>query len=65
MCHAFGRVGASPENFMHYTIPTRTGQSGSPIIKEKEGKKYIIGVHIGNFRGLGKNVALMLNTTKR
>ena len=34
------------DNFVYYKIPTSRGQSGSPIIKEKDGKYYIVGIHI-------------------
>ena len=31
---------------LRYKIPTRSGQSGSPIIKRIGDKYYVIGIHI-------------------
>ena len=48
--------------FLFYQIPTKTGQSGSPVIKNG---KYIIGIHIGEYEKEQKNAAVRLTMEKR
>ena len=59
MWHASGKY-ITNEFFFYYSIRTSQGQSGSPIIKNKNGREYVVGVHIGsNFRKT-KNIAIKL-----
>ena len=46
--------------FFKHRIPTTEGQSGSPIIKIKNGKEYVIGVHTGSNSKGNKNIAVRL-----
>ena len=51
---------------LKYNIPTKPGQSGSPITKTKNGETYVIGVHLGNRLGKKeKKVGMRLNREKR
>ena len=51
------------DDFLLYRLHTEPGQSGSPIFKETEGGKHVIGIHIGACDELKYNVALLLNET--
>ena len=53
------------EYFLKYKMATEVGQSGSPIIKKKENKMFIIGVHIGSNAKCTRNIAVKLTTQKR
>ena len=63
MWSSIGPIKKANENFLFYKLSTEIGQSGSPIIKEKDGKKLIIGVHIGGNKKT--NTAIKLTTQKR
>ena len=65
MKNAAGPYKKVTKSFLHYRIPTNPGQSGGPIIKREEGKKFIIGVHIGNDCQGKKNIAVRLTPQKR
>ena len=65
MKNAFGPYKLVTDSFLHYRIPTMKGQSGSPIIKREEGKKFIIGVHIASDDEGKKNIAVRLTPQKR
>ena len=63
----WGAVGpkTTTDKFIKYKIPTKAGQSGSPIIKRQKGKESIVGVHIGNKIKEKKNVAVRLTPEKK
>ena len=63
----WGAVGpkTATDKFIEYKIPTKAGQSGSPIIKRQTDKESIVGVHIGSKIKEKKNVAVRLTNEKR
>ena len=65
MWHAFGPYTKATEDFLSYKIPTKPGQSGSPVIKREKGKEFIIGVHIGSNPKNTRNLAVRLTPQKR
>ena len=65
MWHALGTCQTNLKKFLIYTIPTASGQSGCPIIKNKEEKQFVIGVHIGENGDFKRNVAVRLTREKR
>ena len=60
MWYASGSCRNSSSRFFFYRIPTRQGQSGSPIIKKKGRRYYTMGVHIGQKNSSKSNVAIRL-----
>ena len=64
MWQASGKC-SKKEKLLFYKIKTARGQSGSPIIKRKNGKEYVVGVHIGERSDKKANVAIRLTQTKR
>ena len=58
-------VGPCTKSFLTYNIPTKSGQSGSPVIKREGNKEFIIGVHIGSSANFTKNIAVRLTPQKR
>ena len=60
--HGEGTCKKVSDFFLFHRIPTKAGQSGSPVIKNK---KYIIGIHIGEYVKEEKNAAVRLTNEKR
>lgn len=50
---------------MWYKIPTGSGQSGGPVLKEQGGKFYAIGIHILSDMTQMSNVCVRLSEEKR
>ena len=50
---------------MLYSVPTKVGQSGGPVIWRDGDKEYVIGVHVAGLGKLKKNAAVRLNQEKR
>ena len=50
---------------MLYSVPTKPGQSGGPVIRRDGDKEYVIGVHVAGLEDLKKNAAVRLNQEKR
>ena len=66
MWSAFGKPNYVNEDFLFHQIPTEVGQSGCPIIRTtKDGKDFVVGVHIGSISSKKKNVAIRLTRDKR
>ena len=64
MWHAFGNYKKKYSTFLVYTIPTAMGQSGSPIIKKKDGEWFVVGIHLGELSTLNGNLGLRLTTRR-
>ena len=63
MWQARGACKKVTETYLKYRIPTESGQSGSPVIREEGDKFWVVGVHIGAVSQ--NNIAVRLNSEKR
>ena len=62
----FGPIKKISNKFLRYGLSTEKGQSGSPIIKRKDDKEYIVGIHIGKMTiKPNLNIAVRLTPDKR
>ena len=65
MWTAAGKLRGHNKKFLLHKIPTEEGQSGSPLIKEAKGRKYILGMHIGSDAKIERNIAVRLTPERR
>ena len=65
MWNAFGPYKAVTNSFLIHKIPTKPGQSGSPVLKREGKEEFIIGVHIGSDPECKRNYAVRLTSYKR
>lgn len=56
-----GRLGSVAEEFLFYKIDTYKGQSGSSLLRSRQGAVYSAGVHVAGSQTLDTNFAVRLN----
>ena len=65
LCFGEGDCKGLNEDLLLYSVPTKVGQSGGPVIRRDGDKEYVIGVHVAGLEELKKNAAVRLNQEKR